>query len=102
MSTTITRPRGRPRLDDSWLYDAETVRVGVLLFGARPCAACGTPLPACSDYFSPNHGGLKSACKRCTNARCLESNRRRRQRGRDEAKVERLVHDLCMRTALTA
>ncbi len=100
----MTKAGGRPRVDDSWLYDTETVRIGVLLFGARPCTDCGLPLPACSDYFSPSKNGdgfahLKSACKRCTAARYRGANRQRKQRGRDEAKAVRLVHDLCVRTS---
>ena len=95
---------GRPHLDDSWLYDAETVRIGILLFGARPCVDCGLPLPVCGDYFTSTTNGqglvhLKYACKRCTAARYREANKQRQKRKRDEAKAVNLVHDFCVRTA---
>lgn len=99
---TVTRRLGRGQIDDFWLYDAECVRVGVLLFGERVCADCGRGLPACSDYFTAtqtNAGGLKPACKRCTAARYREANKQRRQRRRDEALAERLMRELCVRTA---
>jgi len=100
MTALTANRRGRGRIDDSWLYDADAVLVGVLLFGARLCTACGLPLPACTDYFTSNRpDGLKPICKRCVAARYREADKERRQRQRDKAQVERLVRGLCARTA---
>lgn len=85
MSPMMTRRRGGRRLDDSYLYDADAVQVGVLLFGQRVCTGCRLPLPACSDYFVQTKNGdgfvhLKSACKRCTAERYREADKQRKQR----------------------
>ena len=85
--------RGSERIDDSWLYDdADTLMVEALLFGVRTCLWCGRRLPRCGDYFTPTASsadGLKPVCKRCTRAAYRESNKVRRQAGRDAAKAAR-------------
>jgi hypothetical protein len=95
---------GAHRLDDSWLYDAETVRVGCIIHGKATCCACERVLPACTDYFSPSANGdgyhcLKTACKRCVRDRYRDMARDRRRHLRYQAKAEALVHDFCVRTA---
>jgi hypothetical protein len=67
--------------EDGIIYEAEAVRIGVLLFGARTCSGCGCLLPANSDYYVRDvhrPGGLTSDCRRC---------RRTRQRAYHQRKV---------------
>lgn len=67
---------------DACVYEPDAVAIGILLFGARVCARCDDPLPACTDYFAPNKrkaGGLVYECRRCR--RALERDRWARSRG---------------------
>ncbi len=59
---------GRPRCDDSCLYEPDSINVGLLLFKPKTCSACGLKLPANTDYYSRNNArtsGLRSQCRRC-------------------------------------
>ena len=85
-------PSGSPRIDDSWLYDDETIRVGTIIHGSRVCSGCGTRLPASTDYFTPSRNGngdgtLKSACRRCVRERYRDTDRVRAKARRAREKT---------------
>lgn len=87
-------PASGPNFNDDWLYADDAVAVGLILFKAQTCRACGRRLPACTDYFTRDErvttdDKLKPTCKRCTRARYRESDRKRKQRDRDAAKAAR-------------
>lgn len=67
------------RIDDAYLRDPDAVEVGVLIHGERVCSTCGEPLPASTDYFTPDgaSGGLTSNCRSCRRASNRASHRRR-------------------------
>lgn len=82
---------GRPRLDDSIIYEPDAVMVGLLLFPPRVCGGpCGMTLPRCRDYFQPDaHAldGMRSTCRRCRREQQRDGERVRAQRRRELAKV---------------
>jgi hypothetical protein len=87
---------------DAFLYEPEAIDVGVLLFGARVCLGCGRKLPACTDYFTATNGAgkaMKPHCKPCLAAKYRDAGRERARRRAERVQAERLVHDLCLRTA---
>lgn len=74
--------RGRPPVDDAWLYEADTVETGIIIFGGRVCSVCEVTLPANTDYFTPDSSrpdGFVSACHRCRRAADRERYRRFRE-----------------------
>lgn len=81
---------GRPRLDDSILYEPDAIMVGLLLFPPRVCSACGMKLPRCRDYFGPSDhspDGMRTVCRRCRREQLRDGERVRAKRRRDLAKA---------------
>jgi hypothetical protein len=76
---------GAPRRDDSIMYEAETIRVGLILFPPRTCSHCGMVLPANVDYFKPDKRNpralvpLFAECRRCRRDRDRDGDRRRQK-----------------------
>jgi len=65
---------------DDIIWDAEALRVGLILFRPRTCTTCGMTFPANTDYFAPNKqnlSGLTHNCRRCR--RVLSGKRVRRK-----------------------
>jgi len=84
--------RGAPRRDDSCLYTAEAIRVGLILFPPRTCSHCGMVLPANVDYYTPDKRNpralvpLTAECRRCRREREWQ---RDQQRPRRKARAEK-------------
>jgi hypothetical protein len=52
-----------------------------LLFGKKRCSLCGKELPACTDFFAPDHwrgSGMVSQCRACRSQTDKASYRRRK------------------------